>query len=46
MAVKKKRRKQEQKDRWWIWDVIEFFIDILEILLFIPRFVFRVVREW
>ncbi|MDN7246140.1 hypothetical protein QWY16_03075 [Planococcus shenhongbingii] len=38
-------KKKEKKDRWWIWDVFEFFIDMLDILLYIPRYVIRLVRE-
>ncbi|MGK7379640.1 hypothetical protein ACSFXN_17630 [Planococcus sp. 1R117A] len=38
-------KKKEKKDRWWIWDVFEFFIGVLEIFLYIPRLVIRIVRE-
>ncbi|MDN7227233.1 hypothetical protein QWY15_08025 [Planococcus sp. N064] len=44
--MEKKRRKKEKKDRWWIWDVVEFFLELLDLLLYIPRLIIRIVREF
>lgn len=40
-----KTKTKEKKDGWWIFDVIDFFIGILEILLYLPRMVFRFLKE-
>lgn len=44
MAIKTKTK--EKKDRWWIFEVVDFFIGIVEILLYLPRLVFRFFKEW
>ncbi|MGH2318712.1 hypothetical protein ACRC6Q_13140 [Planococcus sp. SE5232] len=43
MAIKTKTK--EKKDRWWIFDVIDFFVGIFEILFYLPRMVFRFLKE-
>lgn len=36
----------ENKKSKWIWEVIEFLLAIAEIILYIPRLVFRLLREF
>ncbi|MCP2035362.1 hypothetical protein L1279_002373 [Planomicrobium sp. HSC-17F08] len=44
--MEKKRRRKDKKDRWRIWDVVEFFLELLDLILYIPRLIIRVVREF
>lgn len=43
--MKIKTKSKEKKDRWWIFDVIDFFIGIVEILFYLPRLFFRFIKE-
>lgn len=40
-----KTKTKEKKDRWWIFEVIDFFVGIVEILFYLPRVVFRFLRD-
>ncbi|AIY04437.1 hypothetical protein Plano_0472 [Planococcus sp. PAMC 21323] len=40
-----KTKTKEKKSRWWIFDVIEFILGCLELIYFLPRMVFRFLKE-
>ena len=40
-----KSKEKEKKDRWWVFDVIEFIVEGLELLFFLPRMVFRFLKD-
>lgn len=44
MAIDSKSK--ETKDRWWIFDIVEFLLGMLEIVVCIPRLVFRFLKDW
>ncbi len=35
-------KKEEKKDRWWIFELL---LEAVELLIYIPRLVFRFIRE-
>lgn len=43
MEVKTKMK--DKKDRWWIYDIFEFFIGVMEILFYLPREVLRFMKD-
>jgi len=43
MAIK--TRSKDKKDRWRIFDVIDFFTSIVDVIFFLPRSVFRFLKE-
>ena len=40
-----KTKTKDKKNRWWIYDVFEFFINVMEILFYLPRGVMRFMRD-
>lgn len=45
MEIEKKERK-EKKDRWWILEVFDFFFSVIELVFYLPRLVFRFLKDW
>ncbi len=40
-----KVKTKDKKNRWWIYDVFEFFIGVMEMLFYLPRGVLRFMKD-